>query len=104
MKVEKLKITQKQFDVNLKFYFFLKYLLKATLSDRNIKKILEVYTLSRGLNFRDALYNILDDLCGKSKQGVKKKSLLLDILDVFELDVDSELFIFSLKLYAIKPL
>lgn len=104
MKAEKLKISQKQFDINLKFYFFLKYLLKATLSDKNIKKILEVYSLNRGLLFREALFNVLDDLCGKSKQGLNKKSFLIDILDVFESEIDSELFIFSLKLYAIKPL
>lgn len=104
MKVEKLKITKNQFDINLKFYFFLKYLLKAKLIEKDIKKILELYSLYQGLVFHDELLKILDNLCGVSKQGLTKKIFLIDILDVFESDIDSELFIFSLKLYAIKPL
>jgi len=87
-----------------KFYFILKYLLKASLSDKDIKKIIAIYSLYKGLLFKKALLNEMDTLCGNTKSGVKKKDFLTDILDLFETDLDSELFIFGLKLIAIKPL
>lgn len=34
MKIEKLDISKEKFDINLKFYFFLKYLVKAKITDR----------------------------------------------------------------------
>lgn len=104
MKVEKLFIEKSKFDINLKFYFILKYLLKAGLSDRDIKRIIEIYSLYKGLLFKNALISDIDNLCGFSKAGLKKKDFLVDILDLFESEFDSELFIFGLKLIAIKPL
>lgn len=104
MKTEKLIIEKSKFDVNLKFYFILKYLLKAGLSDKDIKKIIELYSLYKGLLFKDALLDNIDYLFGMSKSGIKKKGFLIDILDLFESVFDSELFIFGLKLIAIKPL
>jgi hypothetical protein len=104
MKTEKLIIEKSKFDINLKFYFILKYLLKASLSDKDIKKIIEIYSLYKGLLLKKALYNEMDTLCGFTKSGLKKKDFLTDILDLFETDLDSELFIFGLKLLAIKPL
>jgi len=104
MKTEKLIIEKSKFDINLKFYFILKYLLKASLSDKDIKKIIAIYSLYKGLLFKKALLNEMDTLCGNTKSGVKKKDFLTDILDLFETDLDSELFIFGLKLIAIKPL
>lgn len=104
MRTEKLIIEKSKFDINLKFYFILKYLLKASLSDKDVKKIIEIYSLYKELSFKKALFNEMDTLCGFSKSGFKKKSFLTDILDLFEVDLDSELFIFGLKLIAIKPL
>lgn len=104
MKIEKLTIEKSKFDINLKFYFILKYLLKASLSDKDIKKIIEIYSLYQGLLFKNALLNDLGILCGDSKLGLKKKDFLTDILDLFETEFDNELFIFGLKLIAIKPL
>jgi hypothetical protein len=104
MKTEKLIIEKSKFDINLKFYFILKYLLKAGLSDKDIKKVIGVYSLYKGLSLKKALLNEMDTLCGFSKSGLKKKDFLTDILDLFETDLDSELFIFGLKLIAIKPL
>ncbi|MCX6051985.1 MAG: hypothetical protein NTZ60_05670 [Campylobacterales bacterium] len=104
MSIEKLKIEKSQFDINLKFYFILKYLLKAALNDKDIKKIIEIYSLYKGLFFKNALLGSMDNLYGTSKSGLKKKDFLTDILDLFETDLDSELFIFGLKLIAIKPL
>lgn len=104
MRANKLIIEKSKFDINLKFYFILKYLLKASFSDIKIKKIIELYSLYKGISFKEALFNSMDDLCGNSKTGIEKKDFLTDILDLFESDFDSELFIFGVKLIAIKPL
>lgn len=87
-----------------KFYFILKYLLKANLNDKDIKKIIALYSLYKGLLLKKALFNEMDTLCGVTKSGLKKRDFLTDILDLFETDLDTELFIFGLKLIAIKPL
>ncbi len=104
MKTEKLIIEKSKFDINLKFYFILKYLLKAGLNDKDIKKIIEIYSLNKGLMFKNAMLNNIQNLCGITKSGLKKKDFLTDILDLIETKLDSELFIFGLKLIAIKPL
>jgi len=104
MNIKKLKIEKNQFDINLKFYFILKYLLKASLNDKDIKKIIEIYSLNKGLLFKNAMLSDMDNLYGITKSGLKKKDFLTDILDLFETKLDSELFIFGLKLIAIKPL
>ncbi|MCX6072799.1 MAG: hypothetical protein NTY39_00565 [Campylobacterales bacterium] len=97
MQAGKLIIEKSKFNINLKFYFILKYLLNATLSDKNIKKIIGIYPLYKGLLFKKALLNEMDILCGFSKSSLKKKDFLTDILDLFETELDSELFIFKLK-------
>lgn len=104
MKVEKLYIERNKFDVNLKFYFILKYLLKASLSDNDIKELMKIYSLSQGLSFKKSLLENVETLYGTSKSGLKKRSFLIDILDLFESDFDCSIFIFGLKLVAIKPL
>ncbi|MGE0737953.1 type II restriction endonuclease [Sulfurimonas sp.] len=104
MNVEKLIIDKSKFDINLKFYFILKYLLKMSLSDKDIRKLLEVYSLNQGLLFKKVILKNIDTLFGTTKTGLNKQNYLTDILDLFETEYDSELFIFSLKLYAIKPL
>lgn len=104
MKVEKLYIERNKFDVNLKFYFILKYLLKASLSDNDIKELIKIYSLSQGLSFKKSLLENVETLYGTSKSGLKKRSFLIDILDLFESDFDCSIFIFGLKLVAIKPL
>lgn len=104
MKSDSLVIEKSKFDINLKFYSFLKYLIKATLNDKEIKKIIEIYSLNKGLLLKDAMLNSMDNLYRITKLGLKKKDYLADILDLFETDLDSELFIFGLKLIAIKPL
>lgn len=104
MIVEKLIIDKSKFDINLKFYFILKYLLKMSLNDKDIRKLLELYSLNKGLLLKKTILNNLDSLFGTTKTGFNKQSYITDILDLFETEYDSELFIFSLKLYAIKPL
>lgn len=104
MNIEKLTIDKSKFDINLKFYFILKYLLKMGLSDKDIRKLLEFYSLNQGLLFKKLILKNIDTLFGTTKTGLNKQNYLTDILDLFETEYDSELFIFSLKLYAIKPL
>lgn len=87
-----------------KFYIFLKILLKAKLTQVQIKKLLILYSLNQGLLFKKVILKNLDSLFGTTKAGLNKQNYLTDILDLFETDLDSELFIFGLKLVAIKPL
>ena len=104
MSIEKIKIEKSIFDINLKFYFILKYLLKANCTDRDIHKILELYSLNKSISLKMALTKNYENYFGNTKSGLKKISFLGDILDLLESDLDIELFIFSLKLIAIKPL
>ncbi len=104
MGIEKIKIDKTIFDINLKFYFILKYLLKSSVNDKDIKKILELYSLNRDISLKKALISNYENYFGKTKSGLKKIEFLNDILDLLETDLDIELFIFSLKLIAIKPL
>jgi hypothetical protein len=54
MKIEKLTIKKEKFDINLKFYFFLKYLVKTNLSDNQATALLKIYSL------KSSLKNLLD--------------------------------------------
>ena len=104
MKIEKLDISKEKFDINLKFYFFLKYLVKAKITDRQAKIILETFALSKELDFKLMLLAKVNSLFGSSKKGLQSQSFIGSILDIMENSTDSKLFIFSLKLYMIKDL
>lgn len=104
MSIEKIEIEKNVFDINLKFYFILKYLLKVSINNKNINKILELYSLNKSISFKNSLINNYENYFGKTKSGLKKIGFLNDILDLLETDLEIELFIFSLKLIAIKPL
>ena len=59
----KIKIPEAKFDINLKFYFFLKYLLKTKLTDAQICKILvadEIYQNTSYLKSIDGVYSSKD--------------------------------------------
>jgi len=94
MKIEKLKIDRKKLDLNLKFYFLLKYLVKTKLSVAQTHNLIEKTSLSK--NSLD-LQSFTDGISAKSK----KENLAL-LFEQIESDVDMDLFAFSLKLYAIK--
>jgi len=102
MKIEKLTISKKKFDVNLKFYFFLKYLVKTNLSENQAITLLRVYTLQS--SFDVTMRNIIEYVESKIKKGSKKQKLLLEILDEIDSELSLKLFIFSLKLFMIKDL
>ena len=95
MKIEKLKIDHKKLDLNLKFYFLLKYILKAGLTQAQSSDLLE--KISLGLSF-DEMQKCTE---GISKSFKKQEALEL-LFEQIENEEDLEMFVFSLKLYTIK--
>ncbi|NOZ89779.1 MAG: hypothetical protein GXO60_00675 [Epsilonproteobacteria bacterium] len=102
MKIRKLEISDKKFDINLKFYFFLKYLVKANLTDNQSTSILKIYTLKS--SFDITISQIIEYIDENIKKGSKKQKLLFEILDEVDCEFSLKLFIFSLKLFMIKDL
>ncbi len=104
MKIEKLDINKEKFDINLKFYFFLKYLVKAKMTNKQVMNILEMLFLYQRIDFKIILLEELEAILGKSKQGIQKQNFITSILEIIENKEDIELFMFSLNLYMIKDL
>lgn len=104
MKIEKLEITKSKFDINLKFYFFLKYLVKTSLSDNQSNEILKICILNSKVNFKIIIEKMISYIEDKIKASSKKQKLIFEILDEIHAEIDLKLFIFSLKLYMIKDL
>lgn len=102
MKIEKLSITKEKFDINLKFYFFLKYLVKVNLSDNQATALLKICTLK--LPFQMTISQIIKHIGKRIKRGSKKQKFLFEILDEVDNELFLKLFIFSLKLFMIKDL
>lgn len=102
MKIEKLKIKNEKIDINLKFYFMLKHLVKGKLSENQSIIFLEKFALLKSGNYEIVLENFYKHI--ESFKGKNKKDILLGILEIIENKTDLELFIFSLKLYLIKEL
>lgn len=104
MGIEKINIEKDKFDINLKFYFILKYLTKASLNSNDINKILELYSLSKNFFKNEFIYKIDEIFNINTKSGIKKSEYLKNIFELLDNDLDVILFIFSIKLIAIKPL
>ena len=102
MKIKKLQIGKGKLDINLKFYFLLKQLVKAKLSEKQAFNFLEIYTL-----FKDSKTDLCNekflDLIQQIK-GQDKQNILYTIIETLENEIDLDLFMFSLKLYLIKDL
>ena len=98
MGIEKINIEKDKFDINLKFYFILKYLTKANLNSNDINKILELYSLSKNFFKNDFIYKIDEIFNINTKSGIKKSEYLKNIFELLENDLDIRLFIFSIKL------
>ncbi len=102
MKAKKIEISQEKFDINLKFYFFLKYLVKVKLTNNQSYSILNIVILNRDfLIIKDKIIEYIEK---NIKRGSKKYKLIYEILDEINSEVDLKLFIFSLELYMIKDL
>lgn len=105
MKMPKIDISQDKLDINAKFYFFLKYLVKAKLSDNQIFKILENYQLFATLEtlneFKQAVLALFSET---TKTGQNQTAYLSDIFIEITDKSALEVFIFSIKLLLIKDL
>ena len=102
MKIEKLKVEKSKLDINLKFYYLLKQLVKAKLSEKQVSQFLEVISLFEGGGLEPLTEKLQKLIEGFS--GDNKKDALYSIIATFERSVDIELFVFSLRLYMIKDL
>jgi hypothetical protein len=102
MKINKLQITKGKFDINLKFYFLLKHLVKSKLSEKQALQFLETYVLFKSSKIEtcnEKFEGLISQIVGQDKQNI-----LFTIIETLENKVDLDLFAFSLKLYLIKDL
>lgn len=104
MKIEKLEIKKEKFDINLKFYFFLKYLIKADLTDNQAHTLLKIYFLNIKNYHTEIVEKIREYIENKIKTNSRKQKLLYEIMDEIHTNTDLSLFVFSLKLFIIKDL
>lgn len=104
MQIEKLDINKAKFDINLKFYFFLKYLVKTKLTDSQASEILKICVLNSKNNFKTTITKIIKYIEDKIKTNSPKQKLIFEVIDEINLEIYLKLFIFSLKLYMIKDL
>lgn len=102
MEIEKLDISKDKFDINLKFYFFLKYFIKTNLTNNQANSILKICSLKS--SFELTLSKLIAYTETKIKRDSKKQKLLFEILDEVDNPISLNLFIFSLKLFMIKDL
>ncbi len=97
MKIKKLKVESGKLDLNIKFYFFLKYLVKANLTERQSLKLLELLSLS------DEPLKEVDNFI-KNIAAQDKKDALDLLFEQVTLETDLEMFVFGLKLYLCKDM
>ena len=101
-KNNKMEIDNSKFDINLKFYFFLKHLVKSKLTSNQILRTLEICNNSSLSNWQDTV-DRLDNLIA-TFSGQKKKDDYSIVIEQIQNSEDLFLFIFSINLYAIKDL
>jgi len=104
MKIGKLDIEKTKLDINLKFYFFIKYLVKTKLTDNQANAILKVCVLNSKNNFKITIAKMINYIEDKIKTNSLKQKLIFEVIDEINSEIDLKLFIFSLKLYMIKDL
>ncbi len=100
MKFEKLTIVDDKFDLNLKFYYWLKHLVKTSLSDKQANTLLSNLLLSQQLSEQ---LSVLDTYSKNIKGKLKSENFYKLIANIHS-QIDMDVFIFSLKLYMIKDL
>ena len=100
MKFKKLTIENNKLNLNLKFYYWLKHLVKTNLTDNQSYDLLSKLTVQTDLKERiQILDNYSNNINGKPK-AEKFYALVSNIINQRDIDI----FIFSLKLYIIKDL
>ena len=105
MKIQKLQISKDKVDINLQFYFFLKYTVKLKPSARQVVQIAEEYNLLKNSVklFSQKLEEIFASKSTKKKYNAKLEQIQ-EISARFRNESDVELFVFSVKLYQVKDL
>lgn len=97
-----MKICEKKFDINLKFYFFLKCIVKINFSEKQILSILEL--LSNKKVSIEAIRGYTPNFIStKTKKGIQQYGYFNQILDELHCEIDLKLFSFSIRLFLIKP-
>ena len=107
MKITNLILAQAKFDINLKFYFFLKTLVKTGFTASQIGFLLgriKKHKKSIFELFADQIYDDLNLICKPTKKNSIPKKIVdfAPILELILKDADIDLLSFSLKLIAIK--
>lgn len=104
MKIKEIEISKDKFEINLKFYYFLKLLVKAKLTEKQCILLFTAYNLANtGDKSIADKRNCINDVFEKSQKS-SKYAYMLDILEQINNDIDLELFLFSIKLFLIKDL
>lgn len=105
MNLPKINIETNKLDINTKFYFFLKYLVKANLTDNQILKLIEyhqIFSTNETLNqFKETA---LQQFSTTTKKGQKQIAYLTDIFIEIQDKNGLDVFIFSIKLILVKDL
>jgi len=104
MKIEKIDIKEDKFDINLKFYFFLKHLVKTSLTDNQATNFLRIIALNFKADFKVTLAKVIKHIEVEIKENSRKQKSIFEVIDEINSDTDFKLFVFSLKLYMIKGL
>ncbi|MBT4377127.1 hypothetical protein HOD29_07180 [archaeon] len=104
MKIDKIKLNKDKFEINLKFYYFLKYLVKTKLTNNQADSILKTYFLNKKKEHEDIVLSIIETINKLIKEDSPKYRMLIETLDEINSNIEVKLFIFSLKLYLIKDL
>lgn len=104
MKIEKIDIKKEKFDINLKFYFFLKHLVKTSLTDNQARDFLRIIVLNSKVDSEKTHAKLIKYINEKIKAGSRKQKQIFEVIDEINSDTDFKLFMFSLKLYMIKDL
>ena len=105
MKIPKLNVEQDKLEINAKFYFFLKYLVKSKLTDYQIFKIIGNYQLFSSLEtLNEFKQSVIAQFSQKTKAGQNQIGYLTDIFIEINDAPTLAVFIFSIKLLLIKDL
>jgi hypothetical protein len=99
MKIEKIKITDEIFDLNLKFYVLLKLLVKTKLSKKQSFNLLEQINLAKDFELSKFVLTLE---AFSNTLPVKKNENFINLIDKIRLQKDIKLLNFCLKLFLIK--
>ena len=102
MTTNKIEIDNDKFDINLKFYFFLKHLVKSKLTPSQISGTLEICGNPNLDSWVDCVRRI--ERLIETFNGQKKKDEYSIVIELIQSSDDLQLFVFSLNLYTMKDL